>query len=316
MLSMREATAEERKRFYAEEWDKRELPDFILHTLSLREFGFDHDGTGPSHRYNQFMTVEQLGDFLRNKAPYAVYASVALYERPALRKGWLKSELVFDVDAKDLPLKTCGCPKGSVCERCLEDARSIAISLAETMRTDLNLKNIHFVFSGRGFHIRATDETVMGMEQTERTQIVKYITGGVVPGDIAMDFGYARVFRERAALTFARLDEERLMHAPHMRKSLARRLLQERQKVSESIREGRLHEVEGIDGKTLKGMLEFLARLNLEIIDGGVTVDTKRILRLPSSLHSGVSMKCMLVRDIERFSIDEAVPKFVRERGG
>ena len=313
---MREATPEERRRFYAEEWNKRELPDFILHTLSLREFGFDHDGTGPSHRYNQFMTVEQLGDFLRNKAPYAAYASVALYERPALRKGWLKSELVFDVDAKDLPLKTCGCPQGSVCERCLDDARSIAISLAETMRTDLNFRNINFVFSGRGFHLRVTDEAVMGMEQTERSQIVKYLTGGVVPSDITIALGYSRIFRERAARTFDRLDEERLLQAPHMRRALAQRLMREKLETIEAIRGGRIYDHEGLGGKTLEGMLEFLANLNLGVTDGEVTVDIKRILRLPSSLHSGVSMKCMLIRDIERFSIDEAIPKFVRERGG
>lgn len=315
-MIMREATPEERRHFYAEEWNKRDLPDFILHTLSLREFGFDYDGTGPSHRYNQFMTVEQLGDFLRNKAPYAAYASVALYERPTFRKGWLKSELVFDVDAKDLPLKTCGCPKGSVCEKCLDDARSIAISLAETMRTDLNFRNIHFVFSGRGFHVRVTDEGVMGMEQTERSQIVRYLTGGTIPSDITLALGYSRVFRERAAHAFTRLSEEQLMQVPHMRGALARRLLEKKQRVFESIRGGYLSEFEGMGEKTLNGMLEFLARTNLAITDGEVTVDTKRILRLPSSLHSGVSMKCTVVRDIERFSIDEAIPKFVRERGG
>ena len=43
----------------------------------------------------------------------------------------------------------------------------------------------------------------------------------------------------------------------------------------------------------------------------------KRILRLPSSLHSKVSMKCMDVKNRENFDpFDKAVPKFVYERKG
>jgi len=314
-MQMREATLEERKKFYAEEWSKHDLPDFILHSLSLREFGFDY-GEGPSHRYNQFMTVEQLSDFLRNKAPYAAYASVALYEQPSMRKGWLKSELVFDVDAKDLPLKSCGCSGGVVCEKCLDEARRIATMFAETLRSDLDLRNIHFVYSGRGFHVRVTDDAVMTMEQTERTQLVEYVTGSVIPTDMTMALGYSKIFRDRIARTFERLNNERLLEIHGMRKALAQRLIEEKEKVATAMRHGWFNEIkdfEGMGDKTFQLLLEFLARLNAELTDGKVTIDTKRILRLPSSLHSGVSMKCILVRDINKFSIEDAIPKFARE---
>lgn len=317
-MQLKSSTPEERRQFYAEEWSKHDLPDFILHTLSLREFGFDIDGSGPSHRYNQFMTVEQLADFLRNRAPYAAYASVALYEQPSMRKGWLKSELVFDVDAKDLPLKTCGCSGENICEQCLDDARKVAIQFAETMRSDLDLHNIHFVYSGRGFHVRVTDEAVMVLEQTERAQLVEYITGNIIPTDVTMAMGYSRVFRERVARTFEGLNEQQLSQVQGMRKGLARRLIEEKEKVLAAVRRGRLQELESFEGmgpKTFRQLLEFLTRLNSEFTDGKVTIDTKRILRLPSSLHSGVSMRCMLVRDIEHFSLEHAIPKFMRERG-
>ena len=311
---MRVSTPEERKKFYAEEWSKHDLPDFILHTLSLREFGFDY-GEGPSHRYNQFMTVEQLADFLRNKAPYAAYASVALYEQPSMRKGWLKSELVFDVDAKDLPLRSCGCSGGAVCEKCLDEARRIAVMFAETLRSDLDLRNIYFVYSGRGFHVRVTDEAVMAMEQTERTQLVEYVTGSVIPTDVTMALGYSRVFRERIARTFERLGKERLLEIHGMRKALAQQLIEEKEKVVTAMRHGWFNEIQNFEGmgeKTFQLFLELLMRLNATLTDWKVTIDTKSILRLPSSLHSGVSMKCILVRDIERFSIENAIPKFVR----
>jgi len=316
-VQVRESTPEERHEFYAEEWNKHDLPDSILHTLSLREFGFDLDGSGPSNRYNQFITVEQLADFLRNRAPYAAYASVALYEQPSMRKGWLKSELVFDVDAKDLPLRTCDCSGQNICEHCLDQARMVAIQLAETMRTDLDMRNIYFVYSGRGFHVRVTDEAVMTLEQTERAQLVEYITGSVIPTDVTMVLGYSRIFRDRIARTFERLDEQRLLQVQGMRKALAKKLVEEKEKVLASIRNGRLKDLEGFEGlgpKTFRQLLEFLTRLNLEFTDGKVTIDTKRILRLPSSLHSGVSMRCMVVRDMEHFSPEQAVPKFMREQ--
>ena len=317
-MEMREASPDERRQFYSEEWNKRELPDFILHTLSLREFGFDLDGTGPSHRYNQFMTLEQLAEYVQNRAPYSAFTSVALYEQPSMRKGWMKSELALDIDAKDLPLKSCSCASGSVCELCIDEARRIAMEFAETMGKDLGLRNINFVYSGRGFHIRVIDDAIMTLEQTERAQIVEYITGSVIPTDVTMALGYSQVFRERLARTFEGMDEQRLSKVRGFRRSVIQKLMAEKERALGAIRRGKLgelSELEGIGPKTFRQLLEFLVGLNSEFTDGKVTIDTKRILRLPSSLHSGVSMKCMLLRDIGRFKLEDAAPKFVHERG-
>jgi DNA primase small subunit len=312
---MRPATPEERARFYREEWSKRDLPDFILHTLSLREFGFDLDGRGPSNRYNQFMMVEQLEEFLRNRAPYSVYTSVALYERPSKREGWRKAELVFDIDAKDLPLKPCACPGGEVCELCIREAGRVASEFAGTLRGDLGMRNINFVYSGRGFHIRVTDDFAMELEQSERGQIVNYITGAVVPSRLTLAFGYSKVFRERVVRVLEKLDEGRLLDVVRV-KRVVRRLMEEKDRVLAAFRTGRLDEISsmgGIGSETLGRLLGSLAKLNSEFTDGKVTVDTKRILRLPSSLHSGVSMKCILVRNLDNFRFEDAMPKFLRE---
>ena len=314
---MYEATPDERRLFYKEEWNKREIPEFILHSLSLREFGFDLDGTGPSHRYNQFITVEQLENFMRSRAPYSAFASVALYERPSAREGWLKSELALDIDAKDLPFKPCECSNGRVCEQCIDEARRVAMEFADTLAQDLDMRNINFVYSGRGFHIRVVDEAVMGLGQNERGQIVEYVTGGVVPTDTTMAFGYSKVFRERVAKTFGALDGEKLLEIKGMKRPIVQRLMVEKERALEAIRRGRFDDIssfEGMGPKTLSSLLGFLTKINFRFTDGKVTIDTKRILRLPSSLHSGVSMKCMLVRDIEHFKLEDAVPKFVRER--
>jgi DNA primase small subunit len=199
----------------------------------------------------------------------------------------------------------------------LDEARKVASQFAETMRSDLDLRSIHFIFSGRGFHIRITDESIMALEQTERGQLVEYITGSIIPSDLTMAMGYSRVFRERIARTFRSLNEQQLSRIRGVRRTLRRKLIEEKERVLTAIREGRIQELEGFEGmgrKTFRRLLESLARLNSEFTDGKVTIDTKRILRLPSSLHSAVSLKCMVVRNIEHFSIEDAIPKFMRER--
>ncbi len=318
MFEMRKSTIEERRQYYEEEWERTDLPNFVLHTLSMREFGFDHDGNGPKDRYNQFMIPEQLADYLRKKAPYAVYGSVALYEVPTERKSWLKSELVFDVDAKDLPIKSCKCEGGNVCEICLEEARKIASNFGEILSNNLALQDIHYVYSGRGFHVRVNDDTVMKMESNERNSILEYVTGGVIPTDLTMTLGYSKIFREKSAEMLERLKDHQLADG-NIKGALAKKITTEKDKILSALRQGRpekISKMRGVGPKSLEKLLQFLASMNMKMTDGKVTTDIKRILRLPSSLHSGVSRKCIEIQDIEKFSIEDTIPKFIRESGG
>jgi len=97
-MDLKPATPKERQRYYREEWDVNDVPDFILKSLIEREFGFDHMGRGPNDRYKVFRNSELLRKFMRYRAPFAAYSSVAFYHKPRRRDGWIKAELVFDVD--------------------------------------------------------------------------------------------------------------------------------------------------------------------------------------------------------------------------
>ena len=317
-MIMREATPEERRRFYAEEWRKEDIPSFLLHSLSMREFGFDLDGTGPNHRYLQFITAEDLANFLRIKAPYSAFTSVCLYQNPRQRDGWLKAELVFDIDAKDLPVKPCGCPKGSVCETCIMEAKRLAMEISDVLRSDFGFKEIHFVYSGRGFHVRITDEPAMLLGASERDQMIGYVVGGVVPSDFTITFGYSRVFRNRVADMLEKISDNEIRDAVKSRRVLAK-IMAEKKRIADSLKSGKIDEVirpGEIGPGTVQKLLSFIAKMNFQLTDGKVTVDTKRILRFPSSLHSGVSRKCMVIRNIEKFHPDDAMPRFLREAVG
>ena len=315
------ASPEERKRYYREEWNIKQVPDFINLSIQEREFGFDHIGRGPNDRYKVFRTPDLLKRFLKVRTPFAAYCSVAFYDKPRRRDRWTKAELVFDVDAKDIPIRTCECE--GVCEICLNEAREIVCGILDTLKSDLGLNNIHVVYSGRGYHIRVLDNDVMGVGSDVRSQIVKYLVGAELPeNEYSLDyekvsyehfvipFGYPNVFTERAKYSILHLTEHAELD------DINRKLLNDVIKNRFLIEENKWGMFKNKIGplryrKVLKG----IASLNMSLVDAKVSIDLKRILRLPSSLHSMVSMKCTEVKNIETFDpFKEAVPKFVYER--
>ena len=318
---LKPATPEERRRYYREEWNVKDVPEFISNSVNKREFGFDHMGRGPNDRYRVFRTMELLRKFLRYRAPFAAYSSVAFYDKPQRRDGWIKSELVFDVDAKDIPLRECGCD--GVCEICLNQAREIVCSLIDTLKDDLGINDLHVIYSGRGYHLRIFDDPVMKMDSDVRGQIVQYIIGAEIPRNeyasegepyklqyFSIPFGYPHVFTERARYALLHLKKDTEMDEINQKL------------ISDAIKNGGLLQENQwglfrnrIGPIRFQKITKSIASLNMGLVDAKVTIDLKRILRLPSSLHSMVSMKCMEVENVESFDpFKRAVPKFVYER--
>lgn len=324
-IQLQEATLEERKIYYNEEWRREDLPPFIAGTIDRREFGFDDDGQGPRNRYNRFQSVERLEVYLKRRYPYAAYSSISYYKVPEKREGYEKAELVFDLDAKDLPVKSC-CPDGKVCEICLARAKDLVLDFKDIVEDNLALRDVHYVYSGRGYHIRILDEDLMGIGDTERAFILDYLRGNIVLEDqektrrgrdpTAYTGGYAGIFPRRFKDILRYMGPEDLTslglgprRAADLLAARARLLAGER----------RWKDIEGDLEKILKKETkDFLTKVSTLIagnLDAKVTVDVKRILRLPSSLHSKVSMRCVEIRDLEAFDpLRDAVPRFVGER--
>jgi DNA primase small subunit len=179
----------------------------------------------------------------------------------------------------------------------------------------------------------------MEFTDVERAYIIDYLSGSqelkitpkvdrwLIPG------GYTAVFRDRLFSIIQAASAKDLQSIEDIGRKTAERIIENKEKILEDIREWKNFETE-IDRKTgsvkrrrfmaLSNILkekkydrftEFILRQNASILDAKVTVDVKRILRLPSSLHSKASLKCMLISNIESFDpLKEAVPKFVLER--
>lgn len=315
------ATEQERRLYYKEEWDVKQVPDFILDHLENREFGFDHFGRGPNDRYKVFNTPYYLKRFLKTRNPFAAYCSVAFYKKPKKRKDWMKSELVFDVDAKDIPIRTCNCD--NVCEICLNEAKGIVNNIIDTLKGDLGLKNIHLIYSGRGYHIRVLDDEVMEIDSDVRSQVLKYVVGADIPEEeygemnekynpphFIIPIGYPKVFTDRVKYSIFHLTKNSKID--DVNEKLLKDILKNRYLLEEN-NWGLFKN--NIGPLRYKKIVNGIASLNMSLVDGKVSIDLKRILRLPSSLHSKVSMRCTEVKNIETFDpFKDAVPKFVWER--
>lgn len=311
MLEFKEASLRERKIYYHEEWKEKDVPRFIIDRITEREFAFDHDGNGYNDRYKAFDTIGSFSDFLIKNFPYAVCTSVSFYSNPKNREDWKGAELVFDIDAKDLAVKSCECKNGQVCDKCLAEAKEIVFNIKDTLIGDFGIKKLSLIYSGRGYHLRVNDNEVLSIER--RSEILEYVTGSKRPKEIFLSHGYPAVYRKMFALTFAKMKEKDLP----FNKNIVNKLLSEKNNIISKIMEGHADflDFKGVGDKTLNDFLTHIEKINGTLVDGKVTVDVKRILRLPSTLHSKVSMKCVEIKNINNFDpLKDAIPKFVLER--
>jgi DNA primase small subunit len=164
-------------------------------------------------RHKAVSSPEQLVDMIRALVPSDVYYSTAYYVRPAEqmeRKGWLGSDLVFDVDADhiDTPCKvnhdmwvcaSCGqagqgkapdlCPKCGkagfeertwFCDECLTAAKKEVSKLIDFLTGDFGIpaEEMHIFFSGhRGYHLHVRTGEVRKLDESQRKEIVDYVLG-------------------------------------------------------------------------------------------------------------------------------------------
>jgi DNA primase small subunit len=163
----------------------------------------------------------------------------------------------------------------------------------------------------------------MAMDSDVRSQIVKYIVGADVPHNefssnglaynlehFTIPFAYPLVFTRRVEQAIFNLTPT--VEIDGVNEKLIKDVIKNR----ELIKRGDWGVFRNKIGPIrYKRLVKGIASLNLSLVDAKVSIDLKRILRLPSSLHSGVSMKCTEVQNLETFDpFQDAVPKFIEER--
>ena len=176
-----------------------------------REFGFLLFRERVMVRHKAFHDFSLFTSSLLSLTPSDVYYSTAYYQHPDLemeRKGWLGSDVVFDVDADHIdtpckethdmwvctgcketrrgkkPLKCPKCgnekleEKAWLCDRCLIAAKEEVLKLLEFLAEDFGIKSneMHLFFSGhRGYHLHIVSDSLKTLDDVQRREIVDYV---------------------------------------------------------------------------------------------------------------------------------------------
>jgi DNA primase small subunit len=282
--------------------------------IHKREIALESLEDGAYLRHLSFAYMDRLYDYiLNNKTPLHLYYSSALYENPSAQpmeaKGWIGSEVIFDIDAdkyqgcsesyyicvKDNQVfnaKPDSCESGGkpleiplVSWNCIKRALQDAVKLRDILTTDLGFKDVKIFFSGnRGFHVRVSDEAVLALNSEERRLIADYVS--------CENLDQERVFPTQK---FKR--EERVVFS-NVEYGLRRRVKDEAGKAG-ILRKDRLRNEE-VFTISVDELLQILPSVCVTI-DKVVTMDLSRLSRFVGSLNCKSGLKVVEVTDVSKF---------------
>ncbi|HET6590791.1 MAG TPA: DNA primase small subunit domain-containing protein [Candidatus Nitrosocosmicus sp.] len=179
--------------------------------FSEREFGFKLFD-GKIRRHLTFRDHKELFANIMRYVPSDIYCSSARYQNPTANmedKGWKGSDLIFDIDGKDLNLacakvhnlthcKQCNgftngiFSKCSICEsslvemidlpckKCISALKVEVNKLVTILLDDFGIKKdtLYIYFSGNnGFHIKVVDDVFFNSSSQKRRAYIQYLQG-------------------------------------------------------------------------------------------------------------------------------------------
>jgi DNA primase small subunit len=180
--------------------------------IHLHEFGFRHFDDDKMHRHLSFKNSGELYAFVLKSAPSDIFCSSSFYNRPTEpmdKKEWSGSELIFDIDGKDLHLecaiahnftqcyackhinkgvleKCTNCNSSKLhtidipCKNCVISLKKEVAKLLSFLTDDFGIERsrIFVYFSGNnGFHLHIVDDDYYPLLSNERSEIASYILG-------------------------------------------------------------------------------------------------------------------------------------------
>lgn len=304
----------------------------------MREFAFQTFDSETYIRHKAFRTTEELRNFMLKIVPKHSYFSSALYEDPAAEdmesKVWLGADLVFDIDADHVPgceetafslcLGEClgydyqkGCVNcdGEVIEvfhitnECLDKAKNHLMNLVDILINDFGFpkSKISIYFSGhRGFHVHIEcEDKWLTMNSSERREIVDYIKGEGI--DIKILGVSASKGKRKSIINVLPRESD-----GGWRRRIARALL-DLGLVDDAIAEfikGKKNALKHIPEPSIN-YLDLVNNLRVAI-DEKVTIDTKRLIRIPNSINgkAGFTVSAIDLSSINDFVLDHNLSPF------
>jgi len=294
-------------------------------SIEQREWGFVLLSPGfpeiHMRRHIGFAGRDELFDYVKNLVPAHAYYSSAYYEEPNAPtmkdKRWLGADLIFDLDADHLMRG----PYDVMLRRVKEETEKLLAML--TGEFGIDPKTIEIVFSGgRGYHVHVKDIAFRSWGSAERRELIDYVCGigidpalmlaGKTPPRASWQVRYREALLEYLRWLATLEKKEALAHLaalPGIGTVIADGLWRQRDAITGEL----LHTPSPRLLKKFRGLAailsaedgEFYTRLRARaaLADEPVTTDTKRLIRMPTSLHGGSGMRVQRIeaRDLAAF---------------
>ncbi len=246
-------------------------------------------------RHKHFSSNRDLKQYLINNGPLYISYSVAYYKSPSARPMEAKlmegSDLVFDIDVH-------GCPyhdDNFVCEHCLGQAKEDTIYLIEEfLEPDLGIPKsaLSINFSGnRGYHIHVNDDRYRDLDVRSRRELIDFLLGH--------GFDVNQLCEVRPSVNtpawFGRVSKciQSKLEGKQIRTP-------RREKYLSELKAGIWANV--CKSKWLVREVDDCVRKLAPNVDGQVTADIYRLIRLPGSIHGGSSLVASKVYKLESFN--------------
>ena len=286
-------------------------------------------GEGAPLRHQSFSKMEDVRSFLLQRPTHSCFYSTAYWKRPfeakMADKQWLGADLIFDLDGDHLPGVSDRDFPGML-ELIQEQAWTL---WSDFLEPEFGFKedHLHVTFSGhRGFHLHYRDPTLVHLDSDARRELVAHIRGEGV--DVAGRFGmyrdtdargWSRRVRDGVATTvetlqgitsgettkddIARLHDGVQRRRAHEGRTSGPHSVAAIRKLAETLSDPRRAErlLEGNfnvlkDGPKI--LFADLVATDASIVLGAagetdevVTIDTRRQIRWPTSLHGKCGMR-------------------------
>jgi DNA primase small subunit len=294
-------------------------------SLEQREWGFvlfnPRSDAMRMRRHIGFSGRDELFQYIKNLIPQHTYYSTAYYEKPdagtMADKGWCGADLVFDLDADHIMRG----PYDKMLARVKEETEKLIAILTDEFGMDP--RNIELVFSGgRGYHVHVKDIAFRGWGSAERRELIDYVCAiGIDPasmlaGKKSTTPGWHERYRA-ALLEYLRwigtlTEADAMVHLSAIEgigRESASTFLKRREEITGEIERHPTSMI--LKNRVMNAILsqqegEFRKRLlsRAALADEPVTTDTKRLIRMPTSLHGGSGMRVQPVelRDLPDFN--------------
>lgn len=327
---MNPATAEFLRQRFSDYYEKTVIVSPA--SLAQREWGFVLFSPGTDdvrmRRHIGFGSRDELTNYIRNLVPRHAYYSTAFYEKPdagtMAEKGWCGAELIFDLDADHIVRGAYDRMLARVKE---ETEKLLAILTGEF---GMDPKQIELVFSGgRGYHVHVLDIAFRNWGSAERRELIDYVCGiGIDPsimlsGKLPATPGWPARYREALTEYIEWIGTlppaDAMAHLTAMEgigKESASAFLKNRAAILDTIRNnptGKILNDRVLSAVTGQQEGEFRDRLlsRAALADEPVTTDTKRLIRMPTSLHGGSGMRVQSLELRELHDFDPLVDAVV-----